>query len=119
MLDQVANAKAAVANSMLLVRAVLNPTGNSWQMQEKWKSWNLDHRGRGWTPTGTTSEENGLTLLWRVGQGRSKQVEEHKQREAAAGRKIKPIDTRLSDTTKDKEAKPQMRKQVVRTGNQA
>ena len=37
-----------------------------------------------------------------------KQFEEHKQREALAGQKFKPIDTRWSDTNKVTEAEPEM-----------
>ena len=37
-----------------------------------------------------------------------KQFEKHKQREALASRKIKPIDTRWSDTNKDTEGKSEM-----------
>ena len=40
------------------------------------------------------------------------QFEEHKQREALAGRKIKPIDTRWSDTNKGTEAEPEMRRRL-------
>ena len=61
-------------------------------------------RGRGWKPTGTTSEENGLTLLWRVGQGRSKQVEEHKQREAG----------RSSPSTRAGQTRPKTKRQSHR-----
>ena len=38
-----------------------------------------------------------------------KQFEEHQQRVAAAGRKIKPVDTRWSHTNKSNEARPEMR----------
>ena len=37
-----------------------------------------------------------------------KQFEEHKQREALAGQKIKPIDTRWSDTNKVTESEPEI-----------